>query len=740
MPFGPYKDFKDCVNKNEGKENPKAYCAAVHKKITGQWPTEDMMETMAETRVIKASVLRIGGHTSSEGHKVTFTPSDLDSIVAAFHNGVPPMVPLKLGHSSDEFNVKVADALGIPIEMLAGEAPGGSGQARLGKVTEFLRSNGHLDAYFDVPQSLADLIEQGFFGGFSVEVLDERVQDGKKYAPVVSAIALLGAERPAVSGLGNVTVLDDGTKPTYVVEFREAMKGRRERDDSLLTAFRNAMLPFPPELREQFTNLLAKTLEAGKPGEDISDETVSKSWGIVTATIGDIINRTTDANRNRAIWRVAEEPIKHLFTCATLYKFGDIMLPREDATAPDALPEAPVWAVPISDYSTGQTLRVNVASNTAQGAAQVALKVVGRFLEKGADILGGAVFGMLAARLVAGKPWMSVGGLAGAVTTMVEKEGSMNSFQDAMLRLLVAVPDTVATKIHGIWRDVSQGTITREDAVAKIEMLIRSLEGAPEISTDAFQRLLLALVAVKANIAGPGVLPAIMPTFAELKQFSNAWEACIAEATKEGVDDANAYCRKKLGNQPNESILTEYTRIKYEEETMHTLEQGLRETLGLDSKGDILATVKGLQKHDSNFAELQGFRERVDVLEASNKSLTQKIRIQEFKEKTATLSIIPGTPEELATRLVKLEGALGTEEANSLLSTWQAVQKAAQDAKITGALLSSKDGGGDDSFMGLVAVRMKEHPDESKAQAIKMLMRERPELYREYSKNQRGRK
>lgn len=40
MPFGPYKDFAECVNRNKDKDNPEAYCALLHYKITGQWPGE----------------------------------------------------------------------------------------------------------------------------------------------------------------------------------------------------------------------------------------------------------------------------------------------------------------------------------------------------------------------------------------------------------------------------------------------------------------------------------------------------------------------------------------------------------------------------------------------------------------------------------------------------------------------------------------------------------------------------
>lgn len=39
-PFGEYSDFDECVRKNKDKKNPEAYCASLHKKITGKWPSE----------------------------------------------------------------------------------------------------------------------------------------------------------------------------------------------------------------------------------------------------------------------------------------------------------------------------------------------------------------------------------------------------------------------------------------------------------------------------------------------------------------------------------------------------------------------------------------------------------------------------------------------------------------------------------------------------------------------------
>ncbi|RLF46609.1 MAG: hypothetical protein DRN17_00170 [Thermoplasmata archaeon] len=42
-PFGEYKDFEDCVKKNQDKDSPEGFCAWLHKKITGKWPSEQAL-------------------------------------------------------------------------------------------------------------------------------------------------------------------------------------------------------------------------------------------------------------------------------------------------------------------------------------------------------------------------------------------------------------------------------------------------------------------------------------------------------------------------------------------------------------------------------------------------------------------------------------------------------------------------------------------------------------------------
>ncbi len=50
-PFGPYEDFAACVADQTGKaDDPEAFCAALHKKLTGKWPSEAALKDFEEKR------------------------------------------------------------------------------------------------------------------------------------------------------------------------------------------------------------------------------------------------------------------------------------------------------------------------------------------------------------------------------------------------------------------------------------------------------------------------------------------------------------------------------------------------------------------------------------------------------------------------------------------------------------------------------------------------------------------
>ena len=243
MPFGPYGDFNDCVMKNGDKANPEAFCAWMEHKITGAWPTElsadkypeafwtaydaalSAKKTDAEayqeattaaeaagynmTRfgwvkefqapnmktVTGVRVFGTGTWTDSAGFERTWTEEDLDNMVKAFEAGVPAVVPVKCGHTSDEFNRRIAEALGVPVEVITGDH--GQGQISVGRISALERKGSWNIASFDkVPEPIADLIEGGQYSTVSVEIED---QVGE-YGPVITGVALLGAEEPAVEG------------------------------------------------------------------------------------------------------------------------------------------------------------------------------------------------------------------------------------------------------------------------------------------------------------------------------------------------------------------------------------------------------------------------------------------------------------------------------------------------------------------------------------------------------------
>ena len=180
-PFGPYATFDECVIKNADKSTPEAFCAWLHHKILGTWPsgmTADkfpssflaaydmaMVAGKSEAEAFKEAtaaaqaegyemtrfgfikqfqapnmkkitgvkVFAVGTWTDSAGVTRDWSNEDLDKMVDAFTAGVPAIVPLKCGHTSDAFNQQIADALGVPVETITGD--NGQGQIGLGKMT-----------------------------------------------------------------------------------------------------------------------------------------------------------------------------------------------------------------------------------------------------------------------------------------------------------------------------------------------------------------------------------------------------------------------------------------------------------------------------------------------------------------------------------------------------------------------------------------------------------------------------
>ncbi len=144
--------------------------------------------------IVGLEIFSVGTHTDSMGSTETFSGADLDNMVEQFNAGEPWRPAVKLGHTSDEFNEMVAKALDVPVETIAGED--GGGIIALGEITRLVRKQNKLIADLEVPDQVADWIDRGFLRDVSSEmILDD---DGNW---VISGLALLGAEAPAVDDL-----------------------------------------------------------------------------------------------------------------------------------------------------------------------------------------------------------------------------------------------------------------------------------------------------------------------------------------------------------------------------------------------------------------------------------------------------------------------------------------------------------------------------------------------------------
>lgn len=137
---------------------------------------------------------------------ITFTGENLDGIATAFEAlGLNGRVPLKFGHNDEQ--------------------PLTDGQPALGWVSRVYRSGDKLLADFtDMPTSVYELIRSGRYKFISVELLRD-VQAGTRKLPwVLDAVALLGADQPAVGTLQDLQSLTLKRRPALQARARVAFK------------------------------------------------------------------------------------------------------------------------------------------------------------------------------------------------------------------------------------------------------------------------------------------------------------------------------------------------------------------------------------------------------------------------------------------------------------------------------------------------------------------------------------
>lgn len=212
-----------------------------------------------------AEIFAVGTHNG-----LTFKDEDLDGIVAAFNElRDAGQVPLKFGHNDKQ--------------------PLTDGQPALGWVEKVWKAGGKLLADFtDIPNEVFSAIRNKLYKKVSVELHPNVKRDGASYPWVLSAVALLGADRPAVRGLKDLQALamslsgagfqSDGEPVAFTSDTSIAIG-----DQSTMTPEEEA------RLRQQLAQATQKAEEATsalkKFSEEVQAEKVKTHRAAVTALL-----------------------------------------------------------------------------------------------------------------------------------------------------------------------------------------------------------------------------------------------------------------------------------------------------------------------------------------------------------------------------------------------------------------------------------------------------------------------
>lgn len=164
-------------------------------------------------------IFAAGTWTDSQGQEREWTESDLDKLLKNFKtDSKDNPLPLKVGHTDDTFNARIADELGIPGSLLTGDD--GNGAARLGRIVNVRKEGSTILADFeDVPNVLTEMIKAGLYNAVSVEI-DMPDDDD----PHLTGIAILGAELPAIDSLKALdtsNIFSNTSHPWVTLSFQE---------------------------------------------------------------------------------------------------------------------------------------------------------------------------------------------------------------------------------------------------------------------------------------------------------------------------------------------------------------------------------------------------------------------------------------------------------------------------------------------------------------------------------------
>ncbi len=214
------KMIKDCMDKKGWSyDHCKKYIAG------GIWGGDEGEQNDMKVYTIEAvPVLKTGNWTDMYGNKVSFTMEDLDEIVRNTNALLKSKIlepPLKLGHNEKQ---EITD-----------------GMPSIGYISQVYRLGNQIFADFaNVPQKIYDLIKAKAYSKISAEVYMnfEHPETGENIGKTIRAVALLGADVPAIKGLGDILSLykaKENIQKTLLCFSEKELKSKKDMEVKMKT-------------------------------------------------------------------------------------------------------------------------------------------------------------------------------------------------------------------------------------------------------------------------------------------------------------------------------------------------------------------------------------------------------------------------------------------------------------------------------------------------------------------------
>ena len=642
------------------------------------------------SHAFKIPIFKPGVHKDSEGNVNPWTDKDMKRMVHNFNSKVFSTVPIKVGHTSEAFNQKVADSLGLPVPLIKGEGKKQLGAIRIGEVTKLDYTDQTLNAVVQpANEKVEKLYSSGYFNSVSPEIRVNKDSNGNR-DPALGALAMLGAQRPALAENADV-LLEDGEDADEVYMFsavfddtesfesrwpvphKEADKGTSEttwripvKDDNDKTV---RVIHQRAGTRLEAANLVAK--EAASGVGEFARVIGRGIGGIAVVLIGAKIAKGTLSKKK--VIKSKGVGFKNIIGLGRRYQ------------------DQNHYIVYFSDDSQNEYIShvLAVDGETALSYAKSSQETP--------------------------QNW-SVG-----------KVGLFEYFQEKTNGGGGAKPFSVTVK------DTSDGSTST----------IKVQADSPKDATEK----VAAKVESKPSMEVEGAKP--------MGKSDNS-DFDFEDFNDTDLEDDDDFEDEDYDDGDEEFTEEEYADIGRQAMAMRNSStarmqagKSMKKKGAYDKMSDLLFQDSGDTDDDDeeepkqlNFSEsevaiIQHFQSEIDSKNDELAKLQDEKRIAAYSEQLSHLTSVPGTPIELATRLVKIEsyGEEGTETAKFLFNQWEGMQEAA-DASGLGTLSLVAGSGDSDAgdFMQEIEKFEEANPDSTNAQAYVAVSKARPDLKRAYDK------